>query len=62
MAPAAVLDDAAPLPFHLASGNSLACDVAAGTPLTAAMVVPPTDSTLWTLRREQDARFLNRGG
>ena len=62
MAPAAALDDAAPLPFHLASGNPLACDVAAGTPITAAMVVPPTDSTLWTLRREQDARFLNRGG
>ena len=62
MAPAAALDDAAPLPFHLASGNPLACDVATGTPITAAIVVPPNVSTLWTLRREQDARFLNSGG
>ena len=62
MIPAAPLGGTAPLPFHLASGNRLACDVAAGTPITAAMVVPPADSTLWTLRREQDARFLDGRG
>ena len=62
MVPAAPLGDATPLPFHLASGNPLACDVAAGTPITAAMVVPPANSTLWALRREQDALFLQPAG
>ncbi len=59
MTRAAPLDAGAPLPFHLASGNRLACDVAIGTPLTAATVEEPPHSTLWELRREQDAHFLN---
>lgn len=61
MTPAAPLSDDAALPFHLASGNPLTCDAPAGTPITAAMMAPPADSTLWALRREQDARFLNAG-
>ena len=59
MTPSAPLGGDAPLPFHLASGNRLACDVATGTPLTAAAVAEPAHSTLWELRREQDAHFLN---
>ncbi len=62
MTPAAPLGGGVPLPFHLASGNHLACDVAAGTPLTAAAVAEPPHSTLWELRREQDAHFLNSDG
>ena len=62
MLPAEPVAAAAPLPFHLGSGNRLACDVAAGTVITAAMVEPPRDSTLWALRQEQDALFLGPGG
>jgi predicted homoserine dehydrogenase-like protein len=57
MTPAAPLSDGGPLPFHLASGHTLTCNVPAGTPLTAAMIATPADSTLWALRREQDAHF-----
>ena len=62
MTPAAPLGDGAPLPFHLASGLPLTCAVPAGTPITAATVAPPADSTLWALRREQDAHFLPAAG
>ena len=62
MVPAAPLDAAAPLPFHLASGNPLTCDVSAGTTITAAMVERPAGSTLWSLRREQDIHFLDAAG
>ena len=58
MLPAEPVAAAAPLPLHLGSGNRLACDVPAGTVLTAAMVERPEDSTLWALRTEQDAHFL----
>ena len=61
MLPAMPVAAAAPLPFHLGSGNPLACDVAAGTVITAAMVRPPADSTLWSLRQEQDSHFLGPG-
>ena len=62
MTPAAPLRSGGPLPFHLASGHPLTCDAPAGTPITAAMVAPPADSTLWALRREQDAHFLSGVG
>ena len=62
MTPAARLSDGALLPFHLASGNPLTCDLPAGAPITAAAVQPPADSTLWNLRREQDIHFLNATG
>lgn len=58
MLPAVPVAATAPLPFHLGSGNRLACAVPAGTVITAAMVERPADSTLWALRREQDAHFL----
>ena len=62
MLPAAPVAAAAPLPFHLGNGNPLVCDLPAGTVITGAMVRPPADSTLWALRREQDAHFLSAGG
>ena len=61
MLPAAAVAAAAPLPFHLGRGNRLACDVPAGTVITATMVERPADSTLWALRKEQDAHFLGAG-
>ena len=62
MTPAIPLSHGAPLPFHLASGHALTCDVPAGTPITAATIAPPADSPLWNLRREQDAHFLTAAG
>ena len=62
MLPATPVAATAPLPFHLGNGNQLACDVAAGTVITGAMVAPPPDSALWALRKEQDAHFLGAGG
>ena len=62
MIPAAPLSGGGPLPFHLASGHPLTCDVPAGTPISASMIAPPVNSTLWALRREQDARFLGATG
>ena len=61
MLPAVPVAAAAPLPFHLGNGNRLACDVPAGSVITAAMVERPADSTLWALRKEQDAHFLGAG-
>jgi predicted homoserine dehydrogenase-like protein len=49
-----------PLPYFMAHGNVLAVDVPAGTMVTADMVVAPPDSTLWSLRVQQDRRFFDR--
>jgi len=46
-----------PIPFYLMANNRLRCAVQAGTIITAEMVLPPTDSRLWTLRREMEAVF-----
>ncbi len=59
--PATPLADDGPLPFFLLEGNRLAADWPKGTALTRRMVVPPGDSTLWTLRRQQDEVFLQAG-
>ena len=55
---AAPLADDSPLPYYMAAGCRLRADVPAQTVITCAMVEPPTDSTLWRLRAEQDARFF----
>ena len=49
--------DGGPLPAHMASGNPLAVDVKKGTAITREMVVPPSDSILWSLRTQQDEHF-----
>ncbi len=46
-----------PLPFHLLDGNRLSIDVAAETMITREMVNSPSDSLLWSLRRQQDVHF-----
>jgi predicted homoserine dehydrogenase-like protein len=47
-----------PLPYYMLTGNRLARAARSGEYLTADMVEPPRDSTLWRLRSEQDATFL----
>ncbi len=51
-----------PVPFYMMGDNRLACDVPAGTIITANMLQRPTDSLLWTLRREMEEVFFNKGG
>jgi predicted homoserine dehydrogenase-like protein len=46
-----------PLPFYLLTGVRLSRDVAAETLITQEMVIPPSDSLLWSLKRQQDAHF-----
>lgn len=52
--PAAAVEEGAPLPLHLGNGNRLRVDVSAGTLITAEMIDRPSQSDLWTLRRQQD--------
>ena len=59
MCPAEPAVDSAPIPLHMAARNVLRLDVPAGTILTVDMIQTPTDSTLWSLRAEQDQHFLN---
>ena len=58
MRPTAPMRNDAPVPLHMANGNRLTTDVPAGTVLSMAMVAEPGDSTLWALRRQQDAHFF----
>jgi predicted homoserine dehydrogenase-like protein len=51
-----------PVPFYMMGDNRLTRDVPAGTVITADMVQLPTDSLLWTLRREMEEVFFNKGG
>ena len=53
--PAGAMEEGAPLSLHMALWNELAVDVPAGTVITQADVIPPQDSALWRLRREQDS-------
>jgi predicted homoserine dehydrogenase-like protein len=55
--PAQGLVAAAPVPYYLAAGRSLARPVQKGQVLTMADVGIDADSTLYRLRREQDAAF-----
>ena len=55
--PASPIAKGNPLPLYLLTSNRLSRGVAAGTLITAEMVDPPTDSLLWSLRRQQDAHF-----
>lgn len=56
--PAVQVREGSPLPIHLLDGNRLAMDVGQGAVITRDMVVPPSDSSLWDLRAEQDRLFL----
>ena len=50
-----------PLPLYLLNGVCLSRDVAAETVITQEMVASPSDSLLWSLRRQQDAHFGLKG-
>jgi predicted homoserine dehydrogenase-like protein len=49
-----------PVPFYMMGDNRLTRDVPAGTIITADMLQRPTDSLLWTLRREMEEAFALR--
>ena len=55
--PASSIAKENPLPLHLLDGVRLSRNVAAETLITLEMVDPPSDSLLWSLRRQQDAHF-----
>ena len=57
MRPAQAVTEGAPLPFYMATG-ALAADVPAGEVVTVDQVARPDDSTLWSLRAQQDETFL----
>lgn len=56
--PAQPVGESGPLPIQMAYGCVLTRDIPADTVITADMIALPKDSTLWALRREQDATFL----
>ena len=57
--PAISVVDNNPLPFYMLEGNQLSRDIPANTMITRDMVVPPQDSILWRLRKQQDEHFLS---
>ena len=56
--PATAAKGGNPLPLNMAYGSRIKVDVPAGTILTCEMVKPPTESSLWTLRQEQDSEWM----
>lgn len=59
--PASPIAKGNPIPLYLLTDNRLSRDVAAETLITEEMVDPPSDSLLWSLRRQQDAHFGLKG-
>lgn len=49
-----------PIPFYMMGDNRLTRDVPAGTIITTDMLQKPTNSLLWTLRREMEEAFTLR--
>ncbi len=58
LVPARKAEGANPIPFYMMANNRLVRDVSTGTIITAEMVEPPSNSRLWTLRRELEATFM----
>lgn len=48
-----------PVPFHMASGCTLAKELAQGADVTLAHLEVPQGSPLWAMREEMDARFFD---
>ena len=46
-----------PVPFFMLEGQNLSRDILSGTVITQDMVIPPQDSFLWSLRKQQDEYF-----
>jgi len=57
MVPARRAEGENPIPFYMMADHRLACDVPAGTVITANMVERPAGSLLWSLRREMEEAF-----
>ena len=49
-----------PVPFYMMGDNRLTRDVPAGTIITTDMLQRPTNSLMWTLRREMEEAFVLR--
>lgn len=47
-----------PVPFFMLEGKRLSRDISSGTVITQDMIIPPQDSFLWSLRRQQDQYFF----
>ncbi len=47
-----------PLPFFMLEGKKLSKDISSNTIITQDMIIPPQDSFLWSLRKQQDEYFL----
>ena len=58
--PASPVDKGNPIPYYMAAGNEVKCDVSAGTIVACEMIAEPEDSRLWELRRQQDRTFINK--
>ena len=56
--PAAVLEDANPCPYYLATNKTLVEDVVEGSVITAGMLELDNENALYRLRRMQDHHFL----
>jgi len=50
----AALSDSAPVPYYMASGHRLLCNVPEGEIITVCALERPGESQLWSLRAEQD--------
>jgi predicted homoserine dehydrogenase-like protein len=46
-----------PVPFFMLEGKRLSRDISSGTVITQDMIIPPQDSFLWSLRRQQEQYF-----
>jgi predicted homoserine dehydrogenase-like protein len=57
MRPAGAIGAESAVPYYLAAGNRLNCEVAAGGLLTCGMIEHAPKSELWELKREQDRLF-----
>jgi len=55
--PTVPIADNHPLPFFMLEGKRLSRDISSGTVITQDMVIPPQDSFLWSLRKQQDEYF-----
>lgn len=56
--PSVTISGNGPLPFFMLEGKRLSKDIPSNTIITKDMVIPPQDSLLWSLRKQQDEYFL----
>ena len=59
MIPSVAITGNNPVPFFMLEGKRLSRDIPSGTIITQDMIIPPKDSLLWSLRKQQDEYFLS---